>query len=89
MRRSCLRALDGPGSQRCRFRARNDEFGERGPVSFQTAGRQLGVAKNREVLGWMKERLYGENAAINEPHGAAHMLRNPAEFSRVRRTEKA
>ena len=58
------------------------------PVALQTAERQLGVAKNREVLGWMKERLYGENAAINETHGAAYMLRNPAEFSRVRRREK-
>ena len=58
------------------------------PVALQTAERQLGVAKNREVLGWMKERLYGERAAINESHGAAHMLRNPAEFSRVRRTER-
>ncbi|MBJ51251.1 MAG: enoyl-CoA hydratase [Gammaproteobacteria bacterium] len=58
------------------------------PVALQTAERQLGVAKNREVLGWMKERLYGERAAINESHGAAHMLRNPAEFSRARRPER-
>jgi enoyl-CoA hydratase/carnithine racemase len=58
------------------------------PVALQTANRQLGVAKNREVLGWMKERLYGERAAINESHGAAHMLRNPAEFSRVQRVER-
>ena len=58
------------------------------PVALQTAERQLGVAKNRDVLGWMKERLYGERAAINESHGAAHMLRNPAEFSRAQRVER-
>ena len=56
-------------------------------VALETAERQLGVAKNRKVLGWMKERLYGERAAINESHGAAHMLRNPAEFSRSQRPE--
>ena len=35
------------------------------------------LGANREVMGAMKEAVYGENAAINGPHGAAHMLRNP------------
>jgi enoyl-CoA hydratase/carnithine racemase len=40
----------------------------------------LRVARNREVTTWMKEHLYGENAAINGPHGAAHMLRNQGDY---------
>ena len=34
------------------------------------------LGANRENFGGQKERLYGENAAINEVHGPAHMLRN-------------
>lgn len=34
------------------------------------------LGANREVYGRMKERIYGENAAINGPHGAAHLLKN-------------
>ncbi|MFT7601461.1 MAG: hypothetical protein ACI8TP_004415, partial [Acidimicrobiales bacterium] len=29
---------------------------------------------------WTKEHLYGENAAINGPHGPAYMLRNQQDF---------
>lgn len=35
---------------------------------------------NRTVYSKMKEAVYGENAAINSPHGPAHMLKNPADF---------
>ena len=38
------------------------------------------LGANREVYGRMKESIYGENAAINGVHGAAHMLRNPQQF---------
>lgn len=34
------------------------------------------LGENREVFGQMKESIYGENAALNQPHGPAHMLRN-------------
>lgn len=34
------------------------------------------LGANREAYGRMKERIYGENAAINGPHGAAHLLKN-------------
>ena len=34
------------------------------------------LGENREVYGRMKESIYGENAALNQPHGAAYMLRN-------------
>jgi len=38
------------------------------------------LGANRAVYGKMKERLYGENAAINGVHGPAYMLRNGAAF---------
>jgi len=38
------------------------------------------LAANRANYGWQKEALYGENAALNQPHGAAHMLKNSAEY---------
>jgi enoyl-CoA hydratase/carnithine racemase len=34
------------------------------------------LAASRENFGGQKERLYGENSAINEAHGPAYMLRN-------------
>ena len=40
------------------------------------------IAKNREVFGWMKEHIYGENAAINGIHGPAFMLRNQSMYPR-------
>lgn len=39
------------------------------------------LAANREAYGRMKERIYGENAAINGPHGAAHLLKNASHSS--------
>ena len=36
--------------------------------------------ENRTVYKQMKENIYGENAAINQPHGPAYMLRNRAEY---------
>lgn len=39
------------------------------------------LAAHRENFAWQKEALYGEDAALNQPHGAAHMLKNMAEFS--------
>lgn len=38
------------------------------------------LGANRKVYGRMKESIYGENAAINNPHGPAHMLRNADQF---------
>lgn len=34
------------------------------------------LAANRENYRWQKEAIYGENAALNGPHGAAHMLKS-------------
>ncbi len=38
------------------------------------------LATNRENYGRQKQVLYGENAALNQQHGAAHMLLNADEF---------
>ena len=38
------------------------------------------LGANRDVYGKMKEAIYGENAAINNVHGAAHMLKNAKDF---------
>ena len=34
------------------------------------------LGENRKVYAQMKERLFGSNAAINTPHGAAHLLKS-------------
>jgi len=39
------------------------------------------LGANREVFGWMKEHIYGENAAINGVHGPAYMLRNQSMYA--------
>ncbi len=38
------------------------------------------LGANRKVYGRMKEAIYGENAAINNAHGPAHMLKNMEQF---------
>lgn len=38
------------------------------------------LAAHRENYGWQKETLYGEDAALNQAHGVAHMLKNSASY---------
>ncbi|MBO6557293.1 MAG: enoyl-CoA hydratase/isomerase family protein [Pseudomonadales bacterium] len=38
------------------------------------------LGANRKVYSRMKEAIYGENAAINNAHGPAHMLKNMEHF---------
>jgi enoyl-CoA hydratase/carnithine racemase len=38
------------------------------------------LAANREVFGGQKERIFGENAILNNAHGAAHLLRNSEDY---------
>ncbi len=40
------------------------------------AGELARLGANRQVYQRMKERIYGTDAAINGPHGPAHMLKN-------------
>ncbi len=47
-------------------------------LATQRATELAPLAANREVFGNQKESIYGENAIINGPHGAAHLLKNSA-----------
>jgi len=48
--------------------------------AMQRAEELAPLAANRKNFGWQKEALYGKNAALNGPHGAAHMLKNRADY---------
>ncbi len=49
-------------------------------TTMQKATELAPLAANRELFGGQKERLFGENAVINAAHGAAHMLKNSAQW---------
>jgi len=49
--------------------------------AMERAAELAPLAANRANFGWQKEALYGENAALNNVHGPAHMLRNSANFT--------
>ena len=38
------------------------------------------LGANRKAYGSQKESIFGKNSALNEPHGAAHMLKHGHEF---------
>jgi Delta3-Delta2-enoyl-CoA isomerase len=38
------------------------------------------LGANRKAYGAQKESIFGKNSALNEPHGAAHMLKHGHEF---------
>jgi Delta3-Delta2-enoyl-CoA isomerase len=40
------------------------------------------LGANRELYRWNKEAIFGENAAINGPHGPAYMLKNSHLYQR-------
>lgn len=45
-------------------------------VALQRAAQLAPLGANRELYGEQKERLFGENAVLDGPHGAAHMLKH-------------
>lgn len=54
--------------------------------ALPTAARQMAeqlapLGAQRELYGEQKERLFGADAVLDGPHGAAHLLRNYADFS--------
>jgi enoyl-CoA hydratase/carnithine racemase len=49
-------------------------------LATQRASELAPLAANRETFGNQKESIYGENAIINSPHGAAHLLKNSAGY---------
>ncbi|MEM9743383.1 MAG: enoyl-CoA hydratase-related protein [Pseudomonadota bacterium] len=50
------------------------------PAALERAAALAPLGGNRELYRQQKELLYGEDAAINQRHGAAYMLRNLSEF---------
>ncbi len=57
------------------------ELDELLPLALQKAQELAPLGANREVYGRQKELLFGENAALNTPHGAAYMLKNSDKYS--------
>lgn len=49
-------------------------------MALQVAQQLAPLGANRELYAEQKERLFGENAVLDGPHGAAHMLKNGAQF---------
>jgi len=49
-------------------------------VAMQRATELAPLGANRKVFGEQKETLYGENAVLNGPHGAAYMLKHLADY---------
>ena len=68
----------GPAAQQAGFVEQALPLDQLDDASMSRAAELAPLATNRENYGWQKEALYGENAALNGPHGAAHMLKNAA-----------
>jgi enoyl-CoA hydratase/carnithine racemase len=49
-------------------------------LATQRANELAPLGANRRVFGEQKETLYGENAVLNGPHGAAYMLKHLDEY---------
>lgn len=49
-------------------------------IATQRATELAPLGANRKVFGGQKETLYGENAVLNGPHGAAYMLKHLSEY---------
>ena len=49
-------------------------------AALQRANELAPLAANRKVFGGQKRVLFGENAVLNGPHGAAHMLAHLADY---------
>lgn len=50
------------------------------PLAEARAKELAPLGADRALYGGQKERLYGENAVINGPHGAAHLLKHSDEY---------
>lgn len=50
------------------------------PTAVERARQLVPLARDRAVFQHQKERIYGRDAAINLPDGAAHMLRHARDF---------
>lgn len=51
------------------------------PSAIERAQSLAHLGENRTNFKWMKEHIYGENAAIHGVHGPAYMLRHPDQYA--------
>lgn len=49
-------------------------------IAIEKATQLAPLGANREIYGGQKERLYGENAIINDPRGPAYMLKHSGDY---------
>lgn len=71
----------GPAAQVAGFVEQVGDVEELLGMAQARAAQLAPLAANRENYGGQKQRLFGENAAINEVHGAAYMLANSDKYS--------
>ena len=71
----------GPTAQTAGFVEQVGDIEQLLDLAQQRAAQLAPLAANRENYGGQKQRLFGENAAINEMHGAAYMLANSDKYS--------
>lgn len=50
------------------------------PAAMARAAELAPLAADRDRYGWQKRALYGADSVLNGPHGAGHVLSNPADF---------
>jgi enoyl-CoA hydratase/carnithine racemase len=48
--------------------------------ALSKAAQLASLGANRELYGEQKERLFGENAVLDGPHGAAHLLKHSDDY---------
>ena len=49
-------------------------------AAIERAASLAHLGANRDNYRWQKEQTYGEHSALNQPHGAAHMLRHSGDY---------
>ncbi len=75
------RRWTGPAAQSAGFVEAAVPLEELEDRAMTRAAELAPLAANRVGYGWMKEQIYGEGAALNQPDGAAHMLKNSRNYA--------
>ncbi len=75
------RRWTGPAAQSAGFVEASVPLEELEDRAMTRAAELAPLAANRVGYGWMKEQIYGEGAALNQPDGAAHMLKNSRNYA--------
>lgn len=74
------RRWSGPDAQVAGIVQQTAELDALPAVALARAKELAPLGANRELFAQQKERLFGENAVLDGPHGPAHMLKNGGEF---------